>query len=147
MKPKSKLMIMVELEYMRRGLVSPYATFEDVSSGWSKEQHRVHARKFRKVFRKALNWERDSIIRQEMLNQPAWRFNDRKALLRKAKKVANLRLERVTSVNPNRENWSAKTAYWAMMNCRRNLVKRYITYVVKQNQKLNKKKMGANNGL
>ena len=59
---KSKRTMLIELEYMRRGLIPNHIKVDDVISNWSADRLKVYHRKFRKVFRAALKWKRQKLI-------------------------------------------------------------------------------------
>ena len=117
---RSKRTILIELEYMKRGLIPRNVKTSDVTSEWSPEKLKAHHRKFRKVFRKALKWEVKNMVSVKVGNKKI------------GKKIKQRYIDpeyykdwcRRTGVNVNEEIQKE------MMRARRGLVHRYICWLV-----------------
>jgi len=58
----TKRKLLIELEYMNRGLIPRNVKSTDVTSDWTPTALKTYHRKFRKVFRRALKWESKNLI-------------------------------------------------------------------------------------
>lgn len=129
---KSKRQVLIEIEYMNRGLIPVHIKVDDIINAWTVDQLKVYHRKFRKIFRKALKWENQSIV---SIHRPNSKNNIDKCL----EKYIDVEYYKSFTHHIDHGSSLEETCYKQMMKSRRRLVYKFISHLVNQRLKREKK--------
>jgi len=120
---KSKRAMLIELEYMKRGLIPSHVKVDDVISNWSADRLKVYHRKFRKVYRTALKWKRQKLISD-------YRRNENYEVDKHLQKYTSPAYYKSWSYGVANDTLDKTERYKLMLKSRRHLVLVYINHCV-----------------